>query len=110
MSFWKSINGDYEKKKVTSTKTAKKRFYNPSFVWGRHEHAEPLLHGTSGSPISMNIGIGRSRYLKMDDVIYSGNIKTTSCNIRGKEHGVWCMHESRVQEDEMVAEIRIYGK
>ena len=85
-------------KKVTSAETAKKRFYNPSLVWSRHEHAEPLFHGTSGSSISMNIRIGRSRYLKMNDVIYSGDIETTSCNIRGKENGVWRMRESRVQE------------
>ena len=83
-----------KKKKLTSTKTAKKRFYNPSLVWSRHEHAEPLLHSTSGSSISMNIRIGRSRYLKMNDVIYSGNIKTTSCNIRRKENRVWRVHES----------------
>ena len=83
-----------KKKKLTSTKTTKKRFYNPSLVWSRHEHAEPLLHSTSGSSISMNIRIGRSRYLKMNDVIYSGDIETTSCNIRRKENRVWRMHES----------------
>ena len=94
-------------KKVTSTETAKKRLYNPSLVWSRHEHAEPLLHSTSGSSISVNIRIGRSRYLKMNDVIYSGNIKTTSSNIRDKDNGVWGLHESRVRWNE-VHGIRIF--
>ena len=37
----------------------------------------------------------------MMTVIYSCNIETTSCNIRGKENGVRRMHESRSSKKTM---------
>ena len=83
------ISSESRKGVRTSTQTPHQRTHDPPLVRRTHQQTEPLPLRTRRSTISMNIHICGSWNLVMNDVVYVGDVESTSGDVCCEEDCVF---------------------